>query len=40
MQGTESWDMNVFGVMKLADRIFLNNGTVDELFGEVEKALI
>jgi dephospho-CoA kinase len=39
MQGTESWDMNVFGVMKLADRIFLNNGTVDELFAQVEGAL-
>lgn len=39
MLGTEPWDMNVFGVMKIADQIFLNNGTVEELFAQVEEVL-
>lgn len=39
MQGTEPWDMNVFGVMKLADHTFLNDGTPEDLFAQVEEAL-
>ena len=39
MQSTEPWDMNVFAVMKMADHIFTNNGTQEELFGQVEEAL-
>ena len=39
MRSTEPWDMNVFGVMNMADHIFLNNGTVEELFLQVEAAL-
>lgn len=39
MQGTEPWDMNVFGVMKLADHIFTNNGTKEELFAQVERLI-
>lgn len=39
MQGTEPWDMNVFGVMKLADRIFTNDGTPGELSAQVKEAL-
>ncbi len=40
MVSTEPYDMNVFAVMKVADHIFLNNGTVEELFLQVEKALL
>lgn len=39
MQSTEPWDMNVFAVMKMADHIFTNNGTQEELFAQVEEAL-
>ena len=39
MKGTESWDMNVFGVMKLADHTFLNNATPEDLFKQVEEVL-
>jgi dephospho-CoA kinase len=39
MQSTEPWDMNVFAVMKMADHVFTNNGTPDELFTQVEEAL-
>jgi dephospho-CoA kinase len=39
MRGIESWDMNVFGVMKMADHIFANDGTPEEFFGQVEEAL-
>jgi dephospho-CoA kinase len=39
MNGTEPWDMNVFGVMKLADHVFYNNGTVEELYAQVETAV-
>ena len=35
LQGTEEWDMNVIGVMKIADHIFYNNGTVEELFLQI-----
>ncbi len=39
MRSTEPWDMNVFAVMNMADHIFLNNGTVEELFTQVEEVL-
>lgn len=39
MQSTEPWDMNVFAVMKMADHVFTNNGTQEELFMQVEEAL-
>ena len=39
MNQKEKYDMNVFGVMALADEIFLNNGTEAELFAQVEAAL-
>ena len=40
MVSTQPYDMNVFAVMKMADHIFLNNGTVEELFLQVEKVLV
>ena len=39
MQSTEAWDMNVFAVMKMADHVFQNNSTQDELFVQVEEVL-
>ncbi len=39
MASTESWDMNVFEVMKMADQVFTNNGTPEELFAQVEEVL-
>lgn len=39
MVGTEEYAHNVFGVMKMADHVFVNNGTPEELFAQVEKAL-
>ncbi len=39
MQSTEPWDMNVFAVMQMADHVFQNNGTPEELFQQVEQAL-
>jgi dephospho-CoA kinase len=38
MQGTEPWDMNVFGVMQLAHHTFFNNTTRDALFAQVEQV--
>lgn len=32
-------DMNVLGIMQIADAVFLNNGTQEELFAQVEDAL-
>ena len=32
-------DMNVFGVMQMADHVFINDGAREELFAQVEKAL-
>ncbi|MBY0472811.1 AAA family ATPase [Patescibacteria group bacterium] len=37
--GTEAWDMNVQGVMKMADHIFHNETTQEEMFLDVEEAL-
>ena len=39
MQSTESYDMNVFAVMNMADHVFYNDGTQEELFAQVESAL-
>ena len=35
----ERFDMNIKGVMAMADKIFTNNGTQEELFAKIEKAL-
>ena len=39
MAQTENFDMNVFGVMAMADTVFTNNGTPEELYQQVEVAL-
>jgi len=39
LASTEPWDMNIFGVMERADAVILNNGTLEELHQEIEKAL-
>lgn len=39
MRSSEPWDMNVFSVMKMADHIFVNDGSPDELFAQVEEVL-
>jgi dephospho-CoA kinase len=36
MASNEPWDMNVFGVMKLADFKIENNGTLEELHEQVD----
>lgn len=40
LSGIEKFDMNVASVMRMADATFLNNGTPQELFKEVELALV
>jgi dephospho-CoA kinase len=39
MASSEPWDMNVFGVMQLADARVTNDGTLDELYACVNAAL-
>jgi len=39
MASPDPWDMNVFGVMQIADARIENNGTVEELQREVDAAL-
>lgn len=39
MAGTEPWDMNVFGVMKIADYTLTNDGTLTDLDVQVDKML-
>lgn len=39
MAGTAEHDMNVFGVMQMADTTLTNNGTPEELYAQVEEAL-
>jgi dephospho-CoA kinase len=39
MNSNEPWDMNVFGVIKMADHVFHNEGTPEELFVQVEETL-
>ncbi len=40
MASSEPWDMNVFGVMQLADVRIENNGTLEELHTAIDQALI
>ncbi len=39
MASSEPWDMNVFGVMQLADARIENNGSVEELHQAIDQAL-
>lgn len=39
LHSAEPWNMNVFAVMKMADHVFSNNGTQEELFLQVEDVL-
>ncbi len=39
MAQTAEHDMNVFGVMKMADVVFQNNGTLTELHTQIDTAL-
>lgn len=39
MASADPWDMNVFGVMQLADVRIDNNGTLEELHAKVDEAL-
>lgn len=39
MSSSEPWDMNVFGVMQLADARIMNDGTLEELHQRVDEAL-
>jgi dephospho-CoA kinase len=39
MASSDPWDMNVFGVMQLADAEVTNNGTLEELHLQVDEAL-
>ncbi len=40
MASSEPWDMNVFGVMQLADARVMNDGTLGELHEAVDAALV
>jgi dephospho-CoA kinase len=40
MSSTESFDMNVFGIIEMADVVLSNNGTPEELYKQVEVALV
>lgn len=40
MASSEPWDMNVFGVMQLADARIENDGTLEELHQKVNEALL
>lgn len=39
MSGIDPWDMNVFGVMKMADYTIENAGSLDELHATVDELL-
>lgn len=39
MNAPDAWDMNIFGVMKIADYTLENNGTVEELNAQVDEVL-
>ncbi len=39
MASSEPWDMNVFGVMQMADVRLENDGTLDELRANIDQAL-
>ncbi|OGG78249.1 hypothetical protein A3A36_02125 [Candidatus Kaiserbacteria bacterium RIFCSPLOWO2_01_FULL_52_12b] len=36
---TDAWDMDVVGVMKLADFTLQNNGTIEELHAQIDEVL-
>ncbi|KND47969.1 MAG: dephospho-CoA kinase [Parcubacteria bacterium C7867-004] len=40
MASSDPWDMNVYGVMQLADERINNNGTLSDLMMEVDQALM
>ncbi|MDB5265201.1 MAG: hypothetical protein JWN64_772 [Parcubacteria group bacterium] len=40
MSSSEPWDMNVFGVMQLADARIENNGSLEDLHAQVDAALL
>ncbi len=39
MSSSEPWDMNVFGVMQMADARIQNDGTLEELHEQIDQAL-
>jgi dephospho-CoA kinase len=39
MASSEPWDMNVFGVMQMADARVMNDGTLEELHAKIDEAL-
>lgn len=39
MNASEVWDMNVFGVMKMSDFVIHNDGSLDELYAQVDNVL-
>jgi dephospho-CoA kinase len=39
MASSDPWDMNVFGVMQLADVRLMNEGTLEELHKKIDEAL-
>lgn len=39
LAGTDVWDMNIAGVMAMADYTLHNDGTVEELHAQVDEAL-
>ena len=39
MNALEPWDMNVFGVMNMADFVLTNSGTREELHAQIDAAL-
>lgn len=40
MSSSEPWDMNVFGVMQMADARIENDGTLEELHAKVDEVLV
>ena len=40
MASSDAWDMNVFGVMQLADARVTNDGTLEELYACVDAELV
>jgi dephospho-CoA kinase len=40
MASTEPWDMNIFGVIKMADFTLENNDTVEELRAQIDALSI
>ena len=39
MASSDPWDMNVFGVIQLADAKIVNDGSIDELHAQVDEIL-